>query len=205
MDASRKTFVVLALSEYRELMHQYEVHLKNIEEDRRHRRLLISALLRAKQRAILKTGTEWEVMLNMDDYTFARHFRVTKPQFEYLQMKLQENGIKKEHSQGLPPVPVTKKVLMFLWYMANQNSFREISDRFDVSQSSAHRIILEVLHIMSTMGQTFISWPNTCEKAASAAAFHRLCGLSGLSGIIGAIDGCHIRVQRPHIRGGDCA
>ncbi|XP_061085078.1 uncharacterized protein LOC133118834 [Conger conger] len=136
----------------------------------------------------------------MDDYTFARHFHVTKPQFEYLQMKLQENGIKKEHSQGLPPVPVTKKVLMFLWYMANQNSFREISDKFDVSQSSAHRIILEVLHIMSTMGQTFISWPNTCEKAASAAAFHRLCGLSG---IIGAIDGCHIRVQRPHIRGGD--
>lgn len=96
-------------------------------------------------------------------------------------------------------VPVTKKVLMFLWYMANQNNFREMSDKFDVSQSSAHRIILEVLNIICTMGLTFISWPNTCEKAASAAAFHHLCGLSG---VIGAIVGCHIRVQRPSIRGG---
>ena len=27
--------------------------------------------------------------------------------------------------------------------------------------------------------------------------------ISGLDGVIGAIDGCHIRVQRPPIRGGD--
>lgn len=140
------------------------------------------------------------MMLNMDDHTFSRHFRVTKPQFEYVMMKLQDNGIQKPHSQGLPPVPPTKKVLMFLWYMANQNSFREMSDKFDVSQSTAHRIILQALNIMCTIGSSFISWPNTCEKAASAAAFHRLCGLSG---VIGAIDGCHIRVQRPPIRGGD--
>ncbi|XP_051538282.1 uncharacterized protein LOC127431780 [Myxocyprinus asiaticus] len=171
-----------------------------MEGERRRRWILISSVLWSTQQLILKTGTEWEVMLNMGDYTFAGHFRVTKPQFEYLQMKLQENGIEKEHSQGLPPVPVTKKVLMFLWYMANQNSFREISDKFDVSQSSTHWIILVVLNIICTMGTTFISWPNTCEKAASAAAFHRLCGLSG---VIGAIDGCHTRVQRPHIRGGD--
>lgn len=159
--------------------------------------LWISTMLWSTKRMILKTGTEWEVMLNMDDYTFASHFWATKPQFEYLLMKLQENGIKKEHIQGLPPVPVTKMVLMFLCYMANQNSFREMSDKFDVSQSSAHRIILEVLNIICTMGPTFISWPNTCERAASAAAFHHR------SGVIGAIDGCHIRVIRPHVRGGD--
>ena len=45
----------------------------------------------------------------MDDNTFVRHVRVTKPQFENLLMKLQENGVKKEHSQGLPPVPVKKQ------------------------------------------------------------------------------------------------
>lgn len=139
------------------------------------------------------------MMLNMDDRTFSHYFRVTKPQFEYIMMKLQDNGIQKQHSQGLP-VPATKKVLMFLWYMANQNSFREMSDKFDVSQSTTHRIILQVLNIMCTIGSSFISWPNTCEKAASAAAFQHLCGLSG---VICAIDGCHIRVQRPPIRGGD--
>ncbi|KAM3867760.1 uncharacterized protein ACN63O_007456 [Diretmus argenteus] len=50
------------------------------------------------------------------------------------------------------------------------------------------------------MGHTFISWPNAYEKAATAAAFHRICGISG---VIGAVDGCHIRVQRPPIKPGD--
>ena len=66
----------------------------------------------------------------MDDNTFAHHFRLTKPQFEYLLMKLQDKCIKNEDCQGLPPVPVTKKMLMFL---ANQNSFREMSYKVDVS------------------------------------------------------------------------
>ena len=136
----------------------------------------------------------------MDDCTFQRHLRLTKPQFHHLLSKLEENRINQEHGQGLPPVPVNKKVLMFLWYMANQNSFREISDKFAVSQSSAHRVIVQVLKAVCTMGHIFMSWPNHCEKAASAAAFQRVCGIKG---VIGAIDGCHIRVQRPPIRGGD--
>lgn len=139
-------------------------------------------------------------MLSMEDYIFARHFRVTKAKYHYLLTKLQNNGLESQQGHGLPPVPVTKKVLMFLWYMANQNSFREMSDKFDVSQSTAHRIIVQVLTIMSTLGSSFVSWPNRCEKAASAAAFQRLCGLSD---VIGAIDGCHIRIQRPPVRGGD--
>lgn len=136
----------------------------------------------------------------MDDTTFARHFRLNKAQFTFLLTQLQEKNINKEHSQGVQPVPMTKKVLLFLWYMANQNSFREISDKFDVSQSSAHRIVVELLDTLCTMGHTFISWPNAFEKASSTAAFQRICGLRD---IIGAIDGCHIRIQRPPIRGGD--
>lgn len=81
---------------------------------------------------------------------------------------------------------------MFLWYMANKNSFREMSDEFVVSQSSP-KIILELLSTISMMGPTFIYWPNACEKAATDAGFHRLCGISD---VIGGIDGCHIRLQR---------
>ncbi|XP_054599280.1 uncharacterized protein [Nothobranchius furzeri] len=157
-------------------------------------------LLQRTKRLILKTGTEWEVWLHMDEHTFARHFRVTRPQFEYLTMKLQENGVGREHHQGLPPVPVTKKVLMFLWYMANQNSFREMSDKFDVFQSAAHQIIVDVLKILCTLASNFVSWPNACEKATSALAFQQLCGIPG---VISAIDGCHIRVQKLPVQGVD--
>lgn len=139
-------------------------------------------------------------MLNWSDATFARHLRISKHQFEYLLTKLQENGLHTDHTQGRPPVPDNKKLLMFLWYMAYQNSFRKMYDKFNVSQSAAHRIILQVLTIMSGMGNTFISWLNTCEKAASTDASHRTCDLDR---VIGVIDDCHIRVQRPPIRGGD--
>lgn len=53
--------------------------------------------------------------------------------------------IKKEPSWGLLSVPVSKRVLMFLLYMVNQYSFREVLDKFDVSQSSAHRIIQDMM------------------------------------------------------------
>ena len=103
-------------------------------------------------------------------------------------------------AMDFPPLPVPKKVLMFLWYMANQNSYREISDKFNASQSATHGAILQVLTIMSGIGTNFVSWPRGCEKRMSSAIFQRI---SGLDGVIGAIDGCHIRVQRPPIRGGD--
>ena len=104
-------------------------------------------MLRSKRQIILKTGTEWEIMLNWNDDTFARHLRISKHQFEYLLTTLQENGLHSEHTQGRTPVPDDKKLLMFLWYMANQNSFREISDKFDVSQSAAHGVIRQVLTV----------------------------------------------------------
>lgn len=85
---------------------------------------------------------------------------------------------------------------MLLWYMASQNYFGEMPDKFDLSQSSTQRIICQVLTIVSSTGPTFISWPNRCEKAASATAFHHIWDIE-------AVDGCHIRAQRPLIRGGD--
>lgn len=148
----------------------------------------------------LKTGTKWEVMPNMDDDTFYHPFRVTKRQFDFLLMVLQQQGLKRQKARGQPTVPVRMKVLMFLWYMANQNGFRDISDKFDVSESTAHKCVLEVLSIFSTLGPSFISWPNAGRKKASMSAFHKLCGLNE---IIGAIDGCHIKINRPNIRGGD--
>ena len=104
-------------------------------------------MLLSRQQIVLKSGMEWEIMQDMDDNTFAHHFLIRRARFEQLLRLLQEGGLHSEHSHGLPPLPVPKKVLMFLWYMANQNSFREISDKLNASQSATHRAILQVLTI----------------------------------------------------------
>lgn len=93
-----------------------------------------------------------------------------------------------------------KKIVMFYWYLVNQNSFRELSDKFDVSQGAAHNVIMEVLDSTCSLASSFITWPSECEKQTNAAVFRRVCGIDG---IVGAIDGCHIKIQGPLVRGGD--
>ncbi|KAG0713799.1 hypothetical protein GWK47_015394 [Chionoecetes opilio] len=40
-------------------------------------------------------------------------------------------------------LPVNKKVLATLWLLGNQESFRGVGDRFDLSKSSLHKVLLE--------------------------------------------------------------
>ena len=151
-------------------------------------------------RQILKTGTEWEILFQMDEHTFYRHLRITHSQFDYITYLLKQQGLNEEHTGGPSSIPLRPKLALFLWYLANQNSFREMSDKFNMSQSSAHRCIVEVLSAFCNMVPSFVSWPTICEKTASSAAFNTKCGIQGITG---AIDGCHIKIQRPHTRGGD--
>lgn len=79
-----------------------------------------------------------------------------------------------DHSPGGPArIPVEKKVVMLLWYLANQNSFREISDKFDVSQGAAHNVIIEKLDRTCAIAEHYIVWPNDCQKTIQVALFRR--------------------------------
>lgn len=136
--------------------------------------------------------------MDMDDRTVQQHLCLTRVQFNYLSQKLGQQGLNDDHRPGGPPnIPVTNNIVMFLWYLCNQNSFRELSDKFDVSQGGAHNVILEMLELTCALAASFITWPTECEKRTNAGVFRRVCGMNG---IIGAIDGCLIKIQ---IRGGD--
>ncbi|KAL2095622.1 hypothetical protein ACEWY4_007770 [Coilia grayii] len=126
MDASRKAFLALVLVQYQALQNNYLLHLHNIEEEmekdiQRRRKAVVTAVLQSRHQVILKSGIEREVMLEMDDNTFAHHFHIRRTRFEQHLQMLQEGGLQSEHSHGLPPLPVPQKALMCLWYMANQN------------------------------------------------------------------------------------
>lgn len=69
-------------------------------------RLMIA--LQSRQQLILKSGTQWEIVLDMDDQTFLWDLRVDKVTFEYLLSKLQDNGLHSNHSHGKLQVPATK-------------------------------------------------------------------------------------------------
>ncbi|CAL8363134.1 unnamed protein product [Boreogadus saida] len=122
--------------------------------------------------------------MEMDDSTFQRHLRLTKPQFHFFLDKL----------EILRPQNVDmKKVIMFLWYLSNQNSFRELSDKFD--KFAAHNAIVEMLDTTCELASTFIIWPSECEKRGNAVVFHRKCGIHNILGKEGSCQ--HHRSHAP--------
>jgi len=104
------------------------------------RRLLTVLSLWQEQRTrkvILKTGLMYELLLQMDDCKFQRHIRSSRSQFDHLLFLIQhDNNSEADITQcGRPRISVEHQLLMVLWCLANDNSFREISNKFAVTQS----------------------------------------------------------------------
>ena len=132
----------------------------------------------------------------MDDETFWRHFRLTREQYEVLNGKLTKMGGKLNTKLGGPTrISQNIKTLISLWYMANQNSFKEFGDIFNVAQSTAHHVVIQILTAICHTAPAYIKWPSLCDKHICAGVFARWTGIENVTGAI-AIDGCHIRWQR---------
>ncbi len=90
--------------------------------------------------------------------------------------RLRQQGLDEELGTGGGPerIPLIQKVVLFLWYMANQNSVREITDKFDVSQWGAHKTILQVLKATCELAKTCMQWQNYVRKQNSKEQFLRI-------------------------------
>lgn len=104
------------------------------------------------------------------------------------------------HSFGTKPVSAELSFLLFLWYIANTEPLRTLSDRFDVSISSVFRILRRIVNWLLTKLDTVIRWPQgqhvriVCEQFSIK---------QGIQNVLGAIDSSHIRTQKPTINARD--
>lgn len=80
---------------------------------------------------------------------------------------------------------------MFLWYVANQDSQREIGILFGISEWSVNIIIRSVVEILCQHVDNYIKMPNEDREAEIAATFEEYCWFPN---IIGALDGTHIAI-----------
>lgn len=72
-------------------------------------------------------------------------------------------------------------------------SFRDVADRFNVTISSINRIIYRLTMFLSNLSPEIIKWPTQNEKRISEEHFRA----NGFPNIIGAIDGTHIKLDKP--------
>ena len=153
---------------------------------------LLSTIYRRSHRPRVTLFAEHTVPLfTLED--FRTRFRMSRGTFERLTIYLGNFPvIPTVHTRGKPPVEVGKQVMIAVWYLATQESFFSIADRFDISESTCHGVVHRVCSALCQAVDVLCPWPRGQRIYEVSQGFQDLCGLPG---IIGAVDGCHIRIR----------
>ncbi|XP_025077922.1 putative nuclease HARBI1 [Pomacea canaliculata] len=126
---------------------------------------------------------------------FHQHFRMHRADFEVLCNWIGPL-LPKERT-----ISLEKKTLATLWFLGNQESFRGIGNRFNLSKGSLRRVIHLICRTLASHQKKWIKWPALAEMHENAsqfqaAALHHLLG-AGFPGVIGALDGTHVQITAP--------
>ncbi|KAJ8948005.1 hypothetical protein NQ318_011893 [Aromia moschata] len=135
-----------------------------------------------------------ETVPNYDEETFFMHFRIGRQHVIRFAEQFENSNHYKTQSGLHGKISSLHQVIIFIWFLGHQtSSFRDVADRFNISISSLHRIITRVTIFFSNLSPQIITWPNENEKQEIEHHFRD----QGFPHVIGAIDGCHIKIDKP--------
>lgn len=132
------------------------------------------------------------VVTQWDDLDFRSHFRLTRTAVEILLLEL---NFKNCVTPGRPPNAPLDSLLLTLWTLANQESFRGIADRFGVSKGNAHNICINTCQLICNLRNQYIVWPREEDLAMYVQKFDHLRNNATFPNVIGCVDGTHIEIR----------
>lgn len=130
--------------------------------------------------------------------SFKRFFKVSRETIDILCGHLShcDELLERVAPGGREPIPLEKKLLMTIRYLASQETVLELSDRFGVTEYSLLKCKRDVIAAVNNNLMTrFITWPEN-ELAEVAGRFNDM-GNYDFPDIVGAIDGSHIAIEAP--------
>lgn len=94
-------------------------------------------------------------------------------------------------------LPPHMRLFVFLDFCRSNAFQRHVGKQFHlrVDQSTVCRTVLHVAECIAELLPTFVKMPNLLEQEEISKDFF---SMSGLPGCIGSVDGCHIRIKKPH-------
>ncbi|XP_070564609.1 uncharacterized protein [Ptychodera flava] len=122
---------------------------------------------------------------------FCIHFRICKDIFTIVLGRI-SRVISIEHPGGRPQVSPEKQLLVWIWYMVNQESIREVGHIFNLSKSTVHSLVKRVTKAVIATMKDVIKWPAQERQREISQGFQLDYGLPG---VVGIIDGTHIRLS----------
>ena len=135
----------------------------------------------------------WEEYSNgLEDDEFRRFYRMDKSTFRALTSFL--NPKKRRYQGGCLQVRPHKMVAMTLFFLGSKLPFWQLSGLFGLSEECFIRITDYVMDLLVGKVAQIIKWPSKEDYACISAQFNRN-GKKPFPNVIGAIDGCHIRIS----------
>jgi len=139
-----------------------------------------------------------EICLNMPDFEFKRHFRLTRTTFEWLCCKIIPLLRREITGSGMVGLAWEQKIGASLWFLATGECFRSIGDRFGIGESTFSYALRDVINVLITKFLVEkIGFPNTVLEINEVTNGFRRIGR--ISDVFGAIDGSHIPIKAPHL------
>ncbi|XP_028048533.1 putative nuclease HARBI1 [Monomorium pharaonis] len=163
--------------------------------------LLIEKIRRIRgkqQKPVRIAGYVENVIPRYTTKQFRHHFRMLPEMFEILENRLGQLLLSNEPTRGRPIIPVRIQLLSTIWLLATPDSFRSVSEKFDLGKSSLNACVRRVVKALNSIANEIIKWPIGLELASSKEKFMHL-GQTPLPGMIGAIDGSYIFIKKPDI------
>ena len=107
----------------------------------------------------------------------------------------------RQSSGGSPQKSLHERVLVMIWFLATQDKYASIADRFGMSESTACTAVRNLFEFISdNLLQKFVVWSSAEECHEIADIYYES---KGFPGVIGMLDGSHIPIEKPPVRGVD--
>ncbi len=139
-----------------------------------------------------------EICLNLPDFEFKRHFRLTRSTFEWLCCEIIPLLRREITGSSMVGLAWEQKIGATLWFLATGECFRSIGDRFGMGESTFSYALRDVVNILITkfLSEKIVFPSTELEINEITNGFRRI---GRIPNVIGAIDGSHIPIKAPHL------
>lgn len=138
-------------------------------------------------------------MQTVDQYSdidFRNHFRLNRSTVKFLLDLYKEDNPPTFTWGGRPKVGPSKEMHLFIWFVSNTETYRQLGDRFGIGRGTCCQVVKKVSSWLVKISSQFIFWPGKEEQSDIKYTFKEVHKMPNALGII---DCSHIKINQPKI------
>ncbi|KAG7309000.1 hypothetical protein JYU34_004861 [Plutella xylostella] len=120
---------------------------------------------------------------------FLTHFKISRISFEELLGYISTPQV----TAGRPPIPLKESLLITIWTLQNQETFKLVAQRFHISIGHCVRVYHETCTKISNFSHKYIVWPTGEASKRNIEQFSKVECTHKLPNLFGCIGATHIK------------